>query len=358
MTNHAERLAEGDAAEAGTGDADSVRDRGKSPVRLLAALVSRMGGVFEGLLFSSRAPQIPPVFILGPPRSGSTLFFQAFCTCFQVAYPNRLGRVLWFAPAFALWVTHRFFPAYKSDFKSKYGLSAGGASPFSLTMLNLFLSRDAYVGANDIAPRDARHIARIFGRMEGIVGGAVVSKNQRYNQWVRFLADLFPDAIFLVMSRKPVGLSLSLLRARYEVAGSFSSWYLLKPLSYQGEAEAEPEREVAWQLQGIMEDLRQDMDAIGPERFAVIEYEAFCRAPRAYMGQVADFLNERGVALTWREGEHLSSPFESVSTRTDNLTEAQVLAVESACREIFPEDKLPTLPCVTIGYDGTDAPKV
>ncbi len=310
----------------------------------------RVGGAFEGLLLGNDAPRLPPVFILGLQRSGSTLFFHSICNTFGTAHLVRLGVRLWFAPALTAGIVRRFAGEHVSDFQSHYGIGSSLASPFSGNSWNLWFERDAHMDASSLPAWRAEQIRRMVGRLERVFGCPFVDKNQRFNQWLPALAELFERSLFVITMRAPLGVSLSMLRARLELYGDFTTWVHARPRSFPALDNPTPEREVVCQARAIVEDLRADMEAIGAHRFAVVDYEQFCADPSGGLDSFERFLAGHGVVLTRRQPP--PSPFEAVAARTDRLRPEQVEAVEAAVREFFPDGRWPALPCQVLGTPG------
>jgi hypothetical protein len=312
-----------------------------------ARAIARAGSLLETALWGNRPPAQAPVFILGLPRSGSTLIYQSICHAFQTANPKKLGLYLWFTPALAAWIIKRLAPPYSSDFKSDYGLGKSLASPFCGNAWNLWLGRDSFVDSQNIPPSARREITRSVGRIERIFGQPFVDKNQRFNQWVGALATLFPKATFLVCVRNPSSTAFSILRARYELYGSFDTWFLKQPRSFRDQGNQSPEHEVAYQIRGILEDLKSDMLKAGPDRFAVVEYETFCENPRASAQSIQAFLKTRGVHL--KEQNQLPESFKVVSSSSDRLSDQQTADMLAAVQEAFPDNEFRNFPCQIIG---------
>src|SRR5690606_21792278 len=80
---------------------------------LEAALVAR------GAREAEAAP--PPVFVVGPPRSGTTLVYQLLVRRFRVAYLSNLAHRLYETPAAATWLGRPFVRPWTGPFESRYG---------------------------------------------------------------------------------------------------------------------------------------------------------------------------------------------------------------------------------------------
>lgn len=199
--------------------------------RIQAGLLAT-GCSVEAILFGRKTPSLPPLFILGLPRSGSTLIYQAVCQACSVAFPPKLARTFWMAPATSAWIAQRLRKQYSSDFESTYGRSKGPFSPTNLLLWNALLDKSRNLEAGDVDASTKQRVAEIVGRFERVAGRAYCERNHRFNQWLPLVADIFPQALFLVTVREERSVALSMLRARIEEFGGYESWFLAVPRSF------------------------------------------------------------------------------------------------------------------------------
>lgn len=321
--------------------------------RLLRAAVeqtARSLSRLEGLLFGDGPPRFPPVFIVGPPRSGTTLVYQAMCHCFQLAYTPMLANYLPFAPALATWLARR--PGgYESDFTSRYGAVRGLGSPGEGTMWNVWFEKDRhYRHPGELERRKAQEIVRLVGRIERISAGPFINKNLRNENRLPVLASLLPRAVFLMVLRNPRDVALSILRGRIEMRDDPELWFSIKPRSGAPEGHQRPEEQVVLQIAGILDDLREDIGRIGPNRFGAVRYEDFCDSPPAFMRSLSGFLNDRGVPVEVRREP--PGRFEASRGRTNKLSPDQVANVDGVLSTVFSGDPLADFPCQWIRPGG------
>jgi|GEM_PF-1021543 len=307
--------------------------------------LSRLVSCLEGPFLGNDPPRYPPIFIVGVPRSGTTLFYQTLCHCFELAHTPMLTNYMPFAPSFSTWCCKRVLSSYSSDFKSFYGSSKGLASPGEGVMWNLWFSKHKCYQSMDEMKRDKiREIIRFVGRSERIPNRPFINKNLRHNNRVGVLAELFPKAIFPVMLRNPRDVAVSLLIARRDIHKDMNKWYSVKPRSYDNLTHLSPERAVAGQIMGIIEDLREQMLRIGHDRFMAFRYEDFCDFPSAVIKRFSDLMNARGFDL--RQRRKAPSPFEVRKGRTNQLSPNQISRIDKIFSEEFPEDIYADFPCL------------
>ena len=325
-------------------DLTSDKGLGRKIIRAGLTLTARIFSGIEGLAFGNAGPALPPLFIIGLPRGGTTLVYQVLCHSLQVAYTPMLSNSLVFAPSLAAWLSRRRSSHYSSDFASDYGMSAGLASPGEGGMWNLWFDKDrSYTRLDDLESWKARQVVRLIGRTERIGQGPFLNKNLRHNNRLGVLAGLFPHAVFLVVLRDPRDTAVSLLQGRIQKEGDPASWYSVKPRSYDRIKNLEPGQSVASQVRELILDLREDMETIGLNRFAAIDYQEFCNGPAATLNRVVEFLKGHGLSLKIIQAPPPS--FGVSRNRTGRLTPEQVQAIDASISELFADNPLSDMPC-------------
>lgn len=72
----------------------------------------------------------PPVFIIGPPRSGTTLLYQILIDRYRFAYFTNFTANFYETPISAFWIAAKLFPdAQLGDYASRYGRTQGWRGP-------------------------------------------------------------------------------------------------------------------------------------------------------------------------------------------------------------------------------------
>ena len=278
----------------------------------VSAAAARALGIAEDYCFGAEGPDSPPLFITGLPRGGTTLVCQAICHRFRVSYTSMLTNQLPACPAFATWLVRRRIQSYESNFRSDYGRSDSIGSPGESRIWNLWFDRYSPQSSLSEAHPHCQRVVRSFGQIERIGGAPVVTKNPRLSQWLHPMSELFPAARFLLVVRDPRAVGLSLLRRRYRRGRNPAKWYSVLPRGHETLQSRSPAGQVAGQIAGILRGLKEDIPAIGSNRFMTVTYEDFCAEPGTFLSRLAEWMEAAGS--TWTTQHELPSAFE-VSTR-------------------------------------------
>jgi len=227
---------------------------------------------------SKRGAQL---FILGLPRTGTTLVYQYIVHRLHVAYfTNAVGEHP-YDPCRTIWASIQSGGTYRSDFESEYGRSRGDLAPREAGNFWLrFFDIDAYQVPGDVRESGLAEIRKTVFCTQALFGGApFVNKNVKHLLRIPVLNASFPDPQFLVVERDRVDVALSLLRVRLDTLGSYDAWTSVKPPTYDSLRALDPVEQIVGQIAGIERRMDDDLAAVDAGRVHRVDYDSFCRAP-------------------------------------------------------------------------------
>jgi len=236
------------------------------------------------------------VFILGLPRSGTTLVYQYLVHRLHVAYfTNAVGEHP-YDPCRATWAQIKDGGVYRSDFESEYGRSRGDLAPREAGRFWLrFFDIDAYQTPGDVGDAALAEMREAVFCVQAIFAAApFVNKNVKHLLRIPILNAAFPDPHCLVVERDRVDVALSILRGRAESLGSEGAWFSAQPPEYERLRRLDPVEQVVGQVVGLERKMNEDLARVSAARVHRVDYEAFCRSPEVAISGCGEAL--RGVA--------------------------------------------------------------
>jgi hypothetical protein len=314
--------------------------------RVVLAPLGRASALLERLAFGKKAPEYPPVFVAGLPRAGTTLVYHALVQAYHFAYPPNPTNWLPLFPTFATALCKAVVGPYGSDFNNYYGRASGVMAPAEGNMWHVWFDNLKHQGMEDVSEFAKREAVRYVGRTERLFGAPFLNKCVKHDLRIIPLGRLFPEAVFIIVVRNPVDVAVSLLRGRSEVIGRNTGWLSVRPRNYDALATMPPVAQVCGQVAGILDDLADDMTAIGADRFIAVEYEHFVEAPRRLTEDIAEFLSMRGVSLQPRL--KLPERFVQSERRHVGISEDERRCIEEVCADLFGDPPKIELPCRSI----------
>lgn len=261
----------------------------------------------------------PVLFVLGLPRSGTTLVQQYAVHRLRLAYfTNGVGAHPE-APLLTTCAQRLLHRAYRSDFESDYGRVRGPVAPREAgAVWGRFFGFEDYVRFEDVAPESVRTLRRLVAATQLFCGGLpFLNKNVKHLLRIDALARIFPEARFLVVRRRLAHTALSVLRARRKLLDDPRDWWSVKPPRYALLRGLPPVEQVAGQLVGLRDRLHLDLARLEPQRVLWLDYADFCAEPESLTRMLVAALG--GPALrnqpVARFEEHRPTPRDAEESR-------------------------------------------
>jgi hypothetical protein len=251
----------------------------------------------------------PVIFIMGPHRSGSTLFLQWLANIGVTAYPTNLLSRFYGAPLIGahiqLLLTDPRF-SFRNEivdfnspisYESENGKTKGALAPNEFWY---FWRRFLPFGELDYLPDE--ELLRVVDReklvgeltaLTRVFGKPFALKSMILNYNIPFLDATFKKALFIQIRRDPVTNVASILEARKRQLGSENEWYSFKIPEYPQLKDLDPVTQSAGQLHCINKAVTLGMSKVAEERKLIVQYEDFCANPRATFEKLAE---KHGVA--------------------------------------------------------------
>lgn len=248
----------------------------------------------------------PPIFIIGAPRSGTSLLYELMVTRYRFAIISNLAHRFYLTPLAASRLGKSWIQAWRGNFESRYGHIAGWGAPNEGGWVWRRWLRDG--DWTDGAAFPKRHMSgprRLVSGLSSIFGAPFLNKNVMHSNRLLLMQRIWPDALYIHVRRDVTDNARSIVRAERKDGGPVpdaENWWSVRPSiaeNYVGSSDVV--RAVA-QVIGVDADIKRDMQVIGTEYMWVIDYSDMCDDPRRVLEGVAKFLEGRGVNLQ-RKGE-------------------------------------------------------
>lgn len=242
----------------------------------------------------------PPLFVVGPPRSGTTVVIQHILNSFEFAYFPNLAKQHPYAPVtFATLARLRY--RYQPSYESAFGIIDGPMAPSDgWDIFHRWFPRyDFHVAIKQDRLYELRNIVRL---LEVVFRAPFANKNNANTVRIDQLSTVFPDAIFVSVKRDVTDTVASVVASRVKHATPPNEWWgVAPPQFWDREFVSETERAV-YQTLGITEYVDSSLSKLPPSRYTQIAYETFCAEPTAVLEWIAQCYRDAGVALRKRPG--------------------------------------------------------
>ncbi len=259
----------------------------------------------------------PPIFIIGAPRSGSTLLSQVLINRYEFTHLTNVHSLLYGAVSF---VERCFGPSWEKGGEVKYvsqhGCSRGKWAPSECGEFwyRWFRRFPPYTPAGEICDEKLDNLRKVVAALGRAGKRPMLFKNLFCSLRLRPLVQAFPESLFIVIKRDPLRIGESLLACRKEVNGNYNKWWSVSPPEYEYLKQLAPPLQVIGQTKAIYRLIESDSSAIGKERFLNIDFEAFCDDVHSGLNHIEDFLNSHGIKLQ-KHGEVPGQFISSIKNR-------------------------------------------
>jgi hypothetical protein len=271
-----------------------------------------------------------PIFLVGPPRSGTTLLYSCLASDPAVGYFNRANRKFPEHPRLARFLTRLgLYPDVPRESRALW------------TRFDARPARSAMRAAGDLPPGAREWYRTTVARILELRGARrFVAKLPAFSARLPWLDAIFPDALFLQCLRDWRAVVKSSVAKQSRdgkerfFAVKVAGWEQVKDLPFHQIS--------AWQVRAVHE-LIESQERDFPGRIHRVWYEDLCQTPRETLAAVA-----RSCGLAWGPGAEARLPTIRPPSRRDQqwLTEemiAEIRAVQGDAlrRYEYPQDAGP-----------------
>ena len=224
-------------------------------------------------LFHAEAVGTGIVFIVGAPRTGTTLLYQILTNMINVGY---LSNLFYHSLLSGIVLHERIFGSRPhNNFTSDNGrtrrwidVNESGKFWYQWYPKDVPKLTDEILFGIDFST--------MVGTIRNIqlkLKKPLVFKNQTSSQRVRSFARLFPGSIFVHVIRDPLPVARSIIRQRRRFLGSQEKWLSLKPENYEEIKDLDYVEQVVRQIHGVDGMIRSAFDELNTNRCMTVRYE-------------------------------------------------------------------------------------
>lgn len=279
---------------------------------LLNELSGLLEPVEESIMQRFQAPERPVLFLVGNPRSGTTVFTQFLQSTQQFYIPSNVLSRFYYAPYIGAKIQQLLFdPAY--DFRNELGggvdtiatsSSLGKTSgPLAASEVLHFWRRflphydPQYIAPDRHGEIDTAGIAAELAAIEDVFDKPLAVKGAFLTYNLAYLQKCASSSLIINLKRDPVFVAQSILLARESYYGRRDLWWSLKPGEYDFLKDMDPFHQIAGQVYFTRKSISQEMGQLSEEEGLTVEYEAFCADPATVHGEIVKKFKKLGCKL-------------------------------------------------------------
>jgi len=231
-----------------------------------------------------------PIFIVGPPRSGTTLLYQLMVTAFNVSYLPNIANTFYLCPVLATKVTKVLCPPYRSTWQSSFGVEKGLMAPSEGgNVWNRWfphVAREGYEYTMQLDPRDKVELVNMVNGIEKIFDAPFLNKNVKMSVRIPALLGIYHNACFVIIERDFDEVVTSNIMMR-QVFGR--TWMSVAPLEYNEIKGLPQEEQVTLQIKYVIDNMETDIARYEP-LYTRVAYSELITQPFSIIDHLANTL--------------------------------------------------------------------
>lgn len=246
------------------------------------------------------------VFIVGAPRTGTTILYQVLLNDYHFAYLTNIASLFVRSPVTITRITEAFRKRTLMRFTSEYGYVKGFFSPSEAgaTMRCWFDS-------------ECNHVAATISALSVTMQGPFLCKNLYNSQRILKIREKLSKAIFLWVIRDPLYTAQSIILARRKLYGNEEeSWFSVRPKNFEQIKVLTEYEQAVYQIKNIDDSIAEEIALSGlNEKVLRVDYDEFCDNHRKVLGKIEAFLGKNGCSIVRKPDAPESAPEISLSRK-------------------------------------------
>jgi len=239
--------------------------------------------------------KFPPVFIIGAPRTGSTILYQILTKTSNVLYIDNLSAFFYKNLLSGLYLSNLFFKDKShSCFRSYHGntFDCGLHAPSECgDFWYRWLPKEKhYVEPKDISQKNIIQMRRIIYSAIMRWKKPFLFKNLNAGQRLKLLKIVYPDAKFIFIRRNPLFTSQSIYLARNKEMKLKNEWWSIKPKNYKELMKLDTFEMIVGQIFYLEKQIINDRKLFSEKTFYDIDYKNICESPAETVNKLIKFI--------------------------------------------------------------------
>jgi LPS sulfotransferase NodH len=246
----------------------------------------------ELALYEDHEISHPFVFVVGLPRSGTTLLTQVLAYCLDTGYIDNFAARFWLAPVHGIRLSRLIAGEHGgAPFESDHARTSTLTSihEFGYFWRNWLRKHtfDDVVHAREREDEiDWAGLKRALANIQHEFGKAFVAKNMLGAYHMPRLRNELEMTLFVHIERDPLDVAVSILDARRKYFSDPDAWWSYVPVEYPLLEHRDHWEQIAGQVHYLERYLDRELAEVGEANVVRVEYEALCRNPSSVLEAV------------------------------------------------------------------------
>jgi len=259
-------------------------------------------------IWGNKKCKFPPIFIVGAPRTGSTLVYQCITNYYNIFYISNFSSFFYHSILIGSFLNHLIYKNKPhNSFKSRFGITFGLNSPSECGHFwyRWFPKNKSFTKYDDISKMKLLKIYKIISIITNTISKPIIFKNLNNSNRIKIFKEIFPDALFIFIKRKPLFTAQSILKSRLDYYGRKDIWFSVFPNDMNKLRNLDYPEQIVKQIFYIEKQIYEDLSELYPNQWIKISYEKFCDNCIQEMIRIKKFFLKNGLLIYERNGASL-----------------------------------------------------
>ena len=244
----------------------------------------------------------PPIFIIGSPRSGTTVLYQLLCKHLQFGYINNFVSNWPKAPLTATKLYKHFSKnSNPIDLNSKFGNSfhMSGPSEYGQFWYRWFERSHKFKLNNN----NIKKLRIEISGLTKIHQRPLIFKNVVHSMRILALRKVFRESVFIVLKRKKLDIAQSILNARIHLYNDKSHPFSVVSSQDQLDSQISYGRAIISQINSIYSNIDLAGDTLGKNKFIFVKYKDLCDNTEKVLKNIQNELEKRNQNIPFNKNK-------------------------------------------------------
>lgn len=245
-------------------------------------------------LYEDRDAEHPFVFVLGLPRSGTTLLSQLLAYCLDAGYVDNFAARFWRAPVHGIRLSRLIGagaepPSFESDYARTRSLR--DIHEFGY-FWRLWLRKESFDDVVHARERedaiDWAGLRRTLANVQAEFGKPFVAKNMLGAYHMPRLREVLGQVVYVLIERDPLDVAVSILDARRKYYSDPRAWWSYVPPEYPLLRDRDPWEQIAGQVHYLARFYERALAEVGHDAVVTVTYESLTADPSGVLAAVSE----------------------------------------------------------------------
>ena len=272
----------------------------------------------SSLLKQSGDAYTPPVFIIGAPRSGTSLLYELMVTNYKFSYFSNLANIFYKSPLAVSYFGKLIINNWEGSSKSNYGTLQGlGAPSEAGAIWGRWIPEFHYLDQTvEFKQKFFSEAPGIINRMQKIFSAPFINKNVMHSVHMKLLDSIFPGCIFIDIRRNAAANVRSIINAKEKGGGpalDSDGWWSVKPRGAEKYFGSTSEEKACAQISLLRKDIEDSVNFIGSDRYLMVTYEDICDNTEQNLSKIKNFIEQHCNSIIRKD-----TPVKNLNSATSN----------------------------------------